>query len=65
MLRNGSHRLFFLGTASVTELHMLCAWHENSEERNCLLEEVFLYSLKLYKLCWSIDKYMVREHIGD
>ena len=23
----------FWGTDSVTELHMLCAWHENSEEK--------------------------------
>ena len=26
----GSHRLFFC-TASAAELHMSCAWHENSE----------------------------------
>ena len=72
----GSHRLFFC-TASAAELHMSCAWHENSELRNCPAEEAFLYPLKLYKLrwsietnyyeqktFWSIDKYMVRKHIG-
>ena len=72
----GSHRLFCC-TASAAELHMSCAWHENSELRNCPAEEAFLYPLKLYKLrwsietnyyeqktFWSIDKYMVRKHIG-
>ena len=72
----GSHRLFF-STASVAELHISCAWHEDSKLRNCPAEEAFLYPLKLYKLrwsietnyyeqktFWSIDKYMVRKHIG-
>ena len=56
---------------------MSCAWLENSELRNCPVEEAFFYPLKLYKLrwsietnyyehktFWSIDKYMVRKHIG-
>ena len=56
---------------------MSCAWLENSELRNCPAEEAFFYPLKLYKLSWSIetnyyehktswsiDKYMVRKHIG-
>ena len=56
---------------------MSCAWLENSELRNCPVEEAFFYPLKLYKLrwsietnyyehktSWSIDKYMVRKHIG-
>ena len=72
----GARRLFF-STASVPELHMSCAWLENSELRNCPVEEAFFYPLKLYKLrwsietnyyehktFWSIDKYMVRKHIG-
>ena len=67
----------FFCTASAAELHMSCAWHENSELRNCPAEEALLYPLKLYKLhwsietnyyeqkiFWSIDKYMVRKHIG-
>ena len=37
----GARRLFF-STASVPELHMSCAWLENSELRNCPVEEAFL-----------------------
>ena len=72
----GARRLVF-STASVPELHMSCAWLENSELKNCPVEEAFFYPLKLYKLrwyietnyyehktFWSIDKYMVRKHIG-
>ena len=39
----GARRLFF-STASVPELHMSCAWLENSELRNCPVEEAFFSS---------------------
>ena len=42
----GARRLFF-STASVPELHMSCAWLENSELRNCPVEEALFYPLKL------------------
>lgn len=73
---NGSCRLFF-STITTPELHMSCAWNENSELRNCPVEEAVFYPLKLYKLRWSIEtnyyeqktfwslnKYMIRKHVG-
>ena len=37
--------LFLIG--QVPELHMSCAWLENSELRNCPVEEALFYPLKL------------------
>ena len=34
---------------------MSCAWLENSELRNCPVEEAFFYNLKCYKHGWSIE----------
>ena len=42
----GARRLFF-STASVPELHMSCAWLENSELRNCPVEEAFFLSAEI------------------